>query len=213
MKYKTVLFDLDGTLLDTNELIIQTFLVTLEAYYPGKYTRDDIIPHMGMILPKQMELFGPEHVDALVQSYRENNVRMHDELVREFPYVREVITGLAAKGTQMGIVTSKQIRTTMMGLNKYGLTSYMQTIISYDDTSEHKPHPAPVLLAMERLQADPQSTLMVGDSTFDLDAAHAAGVAAAAVRWSLKPEEILRARNPRYMLNDMRDLLHIVHGQ
>lgn len=212
MKYTTVLFDLDGTLLDTNELIIQTFLVTLNEYYPGKFGREHILPHMGMILPKQMELFDPNNVEALVEAYRTHNVRMHDDLVQEFPHVREVVAQLADDGVKLGIVTSKQIRTTMMGLDKYGLTPYMQAIVTYDDTTEHKPHPAPVLLAMDKLQADPAKTLMVGDSTYDIDAAHAAGIAAAGVHWSLKPEEVLLASKPEYMLHDMRDLLTIVKG-
>ncbi len=210
MKYTTVLFDLDGTLLDTNELIIQTFLVTLNEFYPEKFRREHVLPHMGMILPKQMALFDPDNVDALVATYRAHNVHMHDDLVQEFPNVREVIMQLAEHGVKLGIVTSKQIRTTMMGLNKYGLTPYLQAIVTYDDTTEHKPHPAPVLLAMEKLQADPKKTLMVGDSTYDIDAAHAAGIAAAGVRWSLKPEEVLLASKPEYMLDDMRDLLQIV---
>ncbi len=212
MKYKTVLFDLDGTLLDTNELIISSFLYTLGQHYPGKYNREHILPHMGKILSEQMALFDPDNIDVLVETYRRYNVKMHDEMVQDFPYVREVVQKLAENGMQMGIVTSKQIETTLMGLKKYDLQQYMQALVCYGDTVEHKPHPAPVLLAMEKLQADPATTLMVGDSTFDIDAAHAAGIAAAGVRWSLKPEEILLASNPEYMLDDMRDLLAIVEG-
>lgn len=210
MKYKTILFDLDGTLLDTNELIISSFLYTLEQYYPGKYDREHILPHMGKILSDQMALFGPDNVEALVDTYRKYNIEMHDEMVREFPHVVEVVKELAERGVQMAVVTSKQITTTLMGLEKYGLTPYMQALVCHGDTVEHKPHPAPVLLAMEKLNADPDTTLMVGDSTFDLDAAHAAGIAAAGVRWSLKPEQVLLACNPEYMLHDMRDLLKIV---
>lgn len=210
MKYKTILFDLDGTLLDTNELIISSFLYTLEQYYPGQYNREHILPHMGKILFDQMALFAPDNVEALVETYQQYNVKMHDEMVREFPHVVEVINELSERGVKLAVVTSKRVTTTMMGLEKYGLTPYMQAIVCHGDTSQHKPHPAPVLLAMEKLQADPATTLMVGDSTFDLDAAHAAGIAAAGVRWSLKPEEVLLACNPEYMLDDMRDLLAII---
>lgn len=210
MKYKTILFDLDGTLLDTNELIISSFLYTLEQYYPGKYGREHILPHMGKILTEQMALFGSDNIEALVDTYRQYNMKMHDEMVRGFPHVCEVVQQLAERGVQMAVVTSKQITTTMMGLEKYGLTQYMQAVVCHGDTAEHKPHPAPVLLAMEKLQANPATALMVGDSTFDIDAAHAAGIAAAGVRWSLKPEEVLLACKPEYMLEDMRDLLALV---
>jgi pyrophosphatase PpaX len=210
LKYNTVLFDLDGTLIDTNELIISSFLYTLDKFYPGRYRREDILPHMGKILPEQMAIFDPDNVEALVETYREHNIRMHDQMVREFPHVADVVKELDRHGVTMGIVTSKQITTTMMGLELFGLKPYMKVVVAHGDTKEHKPHPAPVLLAMEKLKADPAKTIMVGDSTYDIDAAHAAGIAGAAVRWSLKPESLLLSTHPEYMLTDMRELLQIV---
>ncbi|MBN6186913.1 pyrophosphatase PpaX [Aneurinibacillus sp. BA2021] len=209
-RYQYVLFDLDGTLIDTNNLILTSFMYTLEKFYPGKYTREDIIPHMGKPLYEQMELFGPDRSEELVQVYREHNEQVHDELVEEFPHVLETIEQLAAMGITMGIVTTKQRKTAEMGLRLFGLDQYMDAFISYQDTEHHKPHPEPVLKAMQALGADPALTLMVGDSQYDIQAAHNAGIASAGVAWSLKGASFLSTFNPTYLLNDMSDLIQIV---
>ncbi|MBE3553558.1 MAG: pyrophosphatase PpaX [Thermicanus sp.] len=209
MKYNTFLFDLDGTLLDTNELILQSFLYTLNRFYPGKYTREEILPVMGKPLLEQMRLFGPERAEELVRVYREYNLAMHDALIREFPHVSQTVKELFLRGAKLGVVTSKQRLTTLMGLRYFGLENYFSAIITMEDVKAHKPHPEPVLTALERLKAEKEEALMIGDSTFDLDAAHAAGVDAAAVAWSLKPLELLRSCNPEYILHDIRELLHL----
>lgn len=214
LKYQTVLFDLDGTLIDTNELIIKTFLDVLEQRFPGRFRREDIIPHMGQPLWEQMERFGGAELrDILVEEYREHNVRIHDEFIEEFPHIVETLEELKKLGVTMGIVTTKQRVTAEMGARLFGIDQYMSTFISYDDTDKHKPSPDPVLKAMEQVSADPTSTLMVGDSQYDIQAAHNAGVHAAGVSWSLKGPDFLHQFNPEYMLYDMRELIAIVKGE
>lgn len=213
MKYKTLLFDLDGTIIDTNELIINSFIYTLENYYPGKYTREDIIPHMGRPLIDQIKHFGEEElVEEMIEMYREHNIRTHDDMIREFPYVKEVLTELHQLGASLGVVTTKMDVTTKMGLELFGLDKLMSTIVTYGDTELHKPAPEPILLAMERLNADPETTLMVGDSQYDIEAAQNAGITSIGVSWSVKGEEFLMAYNPDYIIRDMRDLIPIVKG-
>lgn len=213
MKYKTLLFDLDGTIIDTNELIINSFIYTLENYYPSKYTREDIIPHMGRPLIDQIKHFGEEElVDEMIEMYREHNIRTHNEMIREFPYVKEVLTELHQLGASLGVVTTKMDITTQMGLELFGLDGLMGTIVTYGDTELHKPAPEPILLAMERLNAHPETTLMVGDSQYDIQAAQNAGITSIGVLWSVKGEEFLMAFNPDYIIRDMRDLIPIVKG-
>lgn len=213
MRYSTVLFDLDGTIIDTNELIIQTFLYTLESYFPGKFSREDVLPHLGQTLFEQMERFGgKERVDELVAHYREYNIRMHDELVRDFPYVLEVLEELKRIGVTMGVVTTKMQKTAYMGMALYGIDKYMKTTVTYESTPEHKPHPAPVLKAIQELGADPAKTLMVGDSEYDIQAGQSAGVATAGVAWSLKGPDYLSEYKPDYLLQDMLELLPVVRG-
>lgn len=165
---------------------------------------------MGKPLYDQMELFGPERSEELVQVYREHNERVHDELVEEFPNVLDTIEQLAKMGIKMGIVTTKQRKTAEMGLRLFGLDKYMDTFISYQDTEKHKPHPEPVHKAMQALGADPARTLMVGDSQYDIQAGQNAGIASAGVAWSLKGASFLSSFNPTYLLNDMSDIIQIV---
>jgi len=213
VKYKTLLFDLDGTIVNTNDLILNSFMYTLEHYHPGKYTREMIIPHMGKPLHEQMVIFGDEeHAVEMMNYYREHNLRTHDEYVMEFPYVMEVLETLYNEGATLGVVTTKMLNTTMMGLKRFGLDKFMSTIVSYEDTELHKPAPEPVLLAMERLGADPVTTIMVGDSQYDIESGKNAGVTAIGVAWSLKGPEFLKTFQPDFILEDMRDLIPIVRG-
>lgn len=214
LKYDTVLFDLDGTIIDTNELIITSFLHVLEQHFPSRYKREDIIPNMGQPLTAQMELFGGAELrDFLVDAYREHNEEIHDELVREFPHVLETLEELKKLGVTMGIVTTKQRKTAEMGAKLFGIDPFMSTFIVFQDTEKHKPSPDPVLKAMEQVKANPATTLMVGDSQYDIQAAHHAGAHAAGVSWSLKGPEFLQQFDPEYMLYDMRDLIPIVKGE
>jgi pyrophosphatase PpaX len=214
LKYKTVLFDLDGTIIDTNELIITTFLHVLEKHFPGQFRREDIIPIMGEPLTLQMERFGgSDKRDFLVQAYREHNEQIHDELVREFPRIRETLKALQDLGVTMGIVTTKARKTAEMGAKLCGVDLFMSTFITFEDTDKHKPSPDPILMAMDCLQADPTTTLMVGDSQYDIQAAQNAGVHAAGVSWSVKGPDYLMKYCPTYMLQDMFDLVGIVKGE
>jgi pyrophosphatase PpaX len=207
----TVLFDLDGTIVDTNELIINSFLHTLEGLSEKIFTREDIIPHMGYSLIEQIKFFtGLEQVDDLIVKYRKFNLEKHDEMVKEFPYVREVLEQLQAAGIKMGVVTNKMQITTVMGLKLCGLDKFMDTIVTVDDVPQGKPDPAMVRLALNRLQIPAEQALMVGDSQYDILAARAAGVASVGVAWSMKGEEHLRQYDPTYMIHDMRDLIEIV---
>lgn len=208
---RTVLFDLDGTIIDTNELIIETFLHVLQDKTPSPFTREHIIPSMGLTLAEQLRIFtGQDQVDELEAAYREYNIARHDELVREFPSVKEVMAELHASGFKLGVVTTKMRATTERALRMFGLIDYLSTIVTVQDVTHPKPHPEPVLRAVEALKADPAETIMVGDSPADIQAANAAGVESCGVAWSLKGEAVLRQYEPRHIIHDMRDLYALV---
>jgi pyrophosphatase PpaX len=207
----TALFDLDGTIVDTNELIIQSFLHTLEGETAEPFTRERIIPHMGFPLLEQLRFFtGKDEVDELAVKYRKFNLDKHDELVKEFPYVREVLAELKRRGVRMGVVTNKMRTTTLMGLKLCGLESYMDTIVTVDDVARGKPDPESVLKALKLLNARPDETVMVGDSQYDIVAGREAGAKTVGVAWSLKGEDHLREFGPDFIVRDMRELLDIV---
>ncbi|WP_338554026.1 pyrophosphatase PpaX [Paenibacillus sp. KS-LC4] len=204
---KTMLFDLDGTIIDTNELIIRSFLDALQGFVPANFNRDNIIPSMGQPLTMQMQQFsGLEDVTHLVAAYREVNLRLHDEYVKPFDYVVEVIKNLHEQGIQIGIVTTKMRLTTERGLKYVGLSDYVDTVVTIDDVTHPKPHPEPVSMAIAALGADPATTLMLGDSSVDILSAEAAGALPVGVAWSMKGAQLLRDCGAQYVIDDMREL-------
>lgn len=207
-----VLFDLDGTIVDTNELIISSFMHALKENGLAPLTREEIIPHMGTTLQQQMRVFSglEDAIDILEKSYRSYNTAHHDELVRSFPHVNETIEELSRRGIKLGIVTTKIRPSTIKALEMFDLLKYMDTIVTVSDVTEPKPHPEPVLTAVRNLGVDPRKTLMIGDSIVDIQSAKAAGVYAAGVAWSLKGEETLRKYHPDFIIHDMKDIFEIV---
>ncbi|NGZ77123.1 pyrophosphatase PpaX [Saccharibacillus alkalitolerans] len=204
---KTVLFDLDGTIIDTNELIIDSFM---NAMSDIPLTRETIIPHMGTTLENQLRVFsGLEDVRELEKAYRTYNLAHHDAMVKPFPYVQEVVRDLHAAGIRLGVVTTKIRPTTMKVLEMFDLYRYMDAVVTVTDVTHPKPHAEPVLKALELMGADRETALMVGDSPADIQSAQNAGVRAAAVAWSLKGEKILSGYGPDHILHDMRDLYRL----
>ncbi|WP_077328035.1 pyrophosphatase PpaX [Virgibacillus siamensis] len=208
MNIRTILFDLDGTLIDTNELIIESFMHTFNQF--GKdLTRDDAAEFIGPPLRDSFLQVDQNRADEMVAAYRKHNLKHHDDYVIAFPYVAETLEKLREKPIQIGIVTTKMRRTVDMGLKVTGLDHFFETIIALDDVNHAKPHPEPVLKAMQAMEASAESTLMVGDNHHDIEAGKNAGVRTAGVAWSLKGREKLLSYEPTYMLDDMRDLLKI----
>ncbi|QHW31965.1 HAD-IA family hydrolase [Paenibacillus rhizovicinus] len=206
---KAILFDLDGTIMDTNELIIQTFLDALKGVVPSEFSREHIIPSMGLPLTKQLQLFsGREQVEDLVLAYREINLRLHDEYVSAFPYVTDVFAKLHEAGIRIGIVTTKIRLTTERGLRYVGLYDYVEpgAIVTIEDVTHPKPDPEPVQRALDALGIEPGEAMMVGDSIVDIQSAEAAGVVSVGVAWSLKGEVVLKESGARHIIHDMRDL-------
>ncbi|MBD2847480.1 pyrophosphatase PpaX [Paenibacillus sp. IB182496] len=210
-KIQTVLFDLDGTILDTNELIIRSFLHVLKDVAAPGFGREHIIPGMGNPLEMQFrKMSGLEDVSELVAAYRTVNLELHDEYVRLFPYVTEVVQRLHDAGIRLGVVTTKARLTTDRGLAFVGLSEWLKVTVTMDDVTHAKPHPEPILKALEALKADPARTLMIGDNAVDVEAAHAAGVTPIGVAWTLKGEQVLREAGAQHILQDMRDLYALV---
>ncbi|MCM3786383.1 pyrophosphatase PpaX [Neobacillus mesonae] len=210
----TVLFDLDGTIIDTNELIISSFLHVLGELGPGVLPREEIIPHMGGTLEQQMQAFtGKAEVAEYVTGYRAYNAIHHDAMVNPFPNVLTVVEQLHAQGIRMGVVTTKIRPSTLKVLEAFDLKKYMEVIVTVSDVTHPKPHPEPVLKAVEELGVDPATTVMVGDSPVDIQSAKAAGVKAAGVAWSLKGEAKLMEYGPDYILHDMNDILTLIQKE
>ncbi|WP_060678517.1 pyrophosphatase PpaX [Virgibacillus halodenitrificans] len=208
MNIDIILFDLDGTLIDTNELITASFEHTFKKHNLS-FTKEEIMGFNGPPLLDTFHNIDPERADVLVKTYREHNLAEHDRYVKAFPYAVETIQKLKNSGKKVGIVSTKMAKSVHMGLTLTGLEPLFNTIITYDDVQHAKPHPEPVIKAMKELDADGASTLMVGDNYHDIVAGKNAGVQTAGVSWAHKGRDSLLAYKPTYMLEDMRDLLKI----
>ncbi|WP_010098470.1 pyrophosphatase PpaX [Ornithinibacillus scapharcae] len=209
MNIHTILFDLDGTLIDTNELINESFIHTFK-HFGLDYTPEEILAFNGPPLKETFENIDLDKAEAMITTYRKHNLAHHDSYVKAFPHVKETLEMLKQQGIKMGIVTTKMRSTAIRGMKVTGIDSYFDTIIALDNVTHAKPHPEPVLKAMEHLDALPEKTLMVGDNHHDIESGHNAGVKTAGVAWSLKGEAKLMQYNPTYMLHDMKDLLKII---
>ena len=147
---EVLLFDLDGTLIDTIEMILSSARYATETVL-GEALPDDVLRHnIGVPLVVQMEEYAPGRSAELLKVYREHNARVHDEMIREFPGVDETLRSLAAKGFRMGIVTSKSRPVAQRGLDHFGLGELFEVLVGYEDTEVHKPDPCPVLEAASR---------------------------------------------------------------
>lgn len=210
MGINTFLFDLDGTLIDTNELIIQSFLHTLEKYYPNQYQREDVLAFIGPTLHETFVSMDEEKVDEMMGVYRAFNHERHDELVTEFEGVFDTIKHLHEKGYKLGIVTTKIRHTVEMGLKLTKLDQFFDVVITLDDVKNAKPDPEPIYKALEQLDAKAEEAVMVGDNSHDILAGKNAGTKTAGVAWTAKGPDYLNQFNPDYLLESMADLLKII---
>lgn len=209
MSIETILFDLDGTLIDTNELIHQSFEHTFN-YYGYSFTREEILQFNGPPLIKTFTDINPDLAEEMIATYRKHNLEHHNDYVKLFPNVKETLKEMHRNGIRMGIVSAKMRPGVELGLEVTGIRSFFDTIVSIDDVQNPKPHPEPVLKGIKGLEANIERVLMVGDNYHDIESGKNAGVKTAGVTWSLKGKEYLQKFNPTYMLEDMRDLLPIV---
>jgi pyrophosphatase PpaX len=213
MNIDTLLFDLDGTLINTNDLIIASFLHTLEHYKPGEYTREHAIEFIGPPLTDSFEKVDPERVDEMIQTYRTFNHAKHDELVTEYEGVYETIEQLHERGFKLAIVTTKIRKTALMGLELTGLDRFFDVVVGLDDVEKAKPDPEPLEKALKALGSTKETAMMIGDSQFDVLAGKNLGVPTAVVGWSIKGEEKIRTFEADYILSNMRDLIAIVGAE
>jgi len=210
MAVKALLFDFDGTLLNTNDLIIQTFMHVLNERFPGQYSPKDCLKFIGPSLKQTFNDIAPGEEDDLIEMYRAWNIAHHDDLVSQYPDVVSTLEQLKAQGIKLAIVSTKRNDTIDRGLSIMGATHLFDVRIGTDDVTNVKPDPEPVLLALKRLGIDKEDAIMIGDNSHDIEAGHRAGVRAAGVAWAIKGEAYLKQYQPEYILQHMTDLLAIV---
>lgn len=209
----TVLFDFDGTVMDTREVILQSWQHTFRMLEGKEHDPAEIYRTFGEPLEYTMHNLFP-HVDAreavdIYRSYHKNNF---GELIRVFPGISELLERLKADEYQIGLVTSRLRNTTVEGLEAYGLLRYFDELVTCDDTAKHKPDPEPILAALRKLKSKPEQAVMVGDTMFDIGCARNAGVMSVLVNWSVSvsEEEKTGPDGPDFVIDKAADLLKIL---
>lgn len=205
-----VLFDLDGTLIDTNDLIIESLNFTLKRHLGLEAPRHELVKHFGKPLRDHFIEYGEENCDQMVEIYRQYNITNHDALVKEYPSVRETLVQLLEKNIKLGIVSSKVRRVVHMGLERFKLLDFFDCIICADDVKQHKPHPEPVIAACRILGSPASRSIMVGDSPYDMMSAKAAEAIPIGASWSNFNSDILIASGARKIISNMLELVEMI---
>ena len=208
MKFPTVLFDLDGTVVDSGAIILASMRHATREVLGRDYSDEELMRAVGGPgLEAQMHALAPDHVERLVDVYRAHNIPLHDELEACLG-MEDVLVRLREEGCRLGVVTAKRRDTAQLAFDRVGLGHFFEAIVGGDETERHKPEPDPLLLGAERLGANPATTAYVGDSPFDIRAAKAAGMFAVAVTWGrIHDRSRLEAEEPDAIVDTAEDLL------
>jgi pyrophosphatase PpaX len=211
MRFETVLFDLDGTVVDSGGIILASMRHATQEVLGRDYSDEELMQAVGGPgLEAQMSALAPDHVEQLVDVYRAHNEPLHDEL-EACAGMEDVLVRLHKEGRRLGVVTAKRRSTVELAFARVPLGHLFETIVGGDETERHKPDPEPLLLGAKRLGADPAASAYVGDSPFDVRAAKAAGMFAVAVTWGrIHDRERLEAEQPDAIVDDAEELLGLL---
>jgi len=210
-KLTTFLFDLDGTLLDSVRLILDSYHYTTDKHALPRRTDAEWLAGLGTPLRVQFkDAVRPDlSMDQLVATYREFNLANHDRMARAYPGVVEVLRQVRARGIRFGLVTSKNQYGARLGLKLLGVEEEFEVVIGADDVVNPKPHAEPVLKAMELMKIQKEGTVYIGDSVHDMESGRAAGVRTAGVLWGPFTRPELERTKPDYWLERPEQLLDL----
>ena len=204
--FKAVVFDLDGTLVDSVELITLSFQHAIREVLGREASREEAIQHVGTPLKEQMMRISPERADELLAVYREFNHREHDRMLKLYDGILDLLNDLTKAGCALGLVTSKSRPTTQMAFDLTGIEPYFDATVCCDEAPGNKPSAAPILYCLERLGVPPAAAAYIGDSPADIQAAHAAKVTGIAVTWGVFDTQTLTAEKPEILVHTMSQL-------
>lgn len=207
--YNFYLFDADGTLFDTTELIYQCFVHSCRKFGNRRITREEVFSCIGLTLRKQFENYlgwmPQERFDEIQTEHMNYQLSIYKKYLKAFPDVVESLVKLKSKKKKLAVVTSRKIKSLTLYLKETGMFDYFDVLVTPNDTQNHKPDPEPVIKAICLLEAEKSKTLFVGDSVFDMECGKNAGVDTAFVNWSHINTGLLKVK-PTYYINNMKEL-------
>jgi pyrophosphatase PpaX len=210
---QAVLFDLDGTLIDSIDHIVGCWQYTVRTCLGREIAREEVLPTIGRHLLSCFEEIAPGRSEEMYQVYRDYEYGAHDQRIKLVPGTRETLEALKALGVPVGVVTSKGLEVATRGLGLFDLGGYFDTLVTREDTQRHKPHPDPLLVGAQRLGVSPERTIYVGDSSVDVLAGKAAGMVTAWVAWGADKPGSVDGVQPDYVLTDLSEVVLLVRGR
>jgi pyrophosphatase PpaX len=211
MRFPVVLFDLDGTVIDSGAIILASMRHAAREVLGVEVPDEQLMAAVGGPgLEAQMQALSPDRADELVTVYRAHNEPLHDELVC-CAGMDDVLVQLKDDGRRLGIVTAKRRQTVELAFARIPIEHLFETVVGGDETKKHKPDPEPLLLALDRLGAAPGEAVYVGDAPFDVKAAKAAGLYSVGVTWGgIHARERLEAEEPDALVDTTEELLGVL---
>jgi HAD superfamily hydrolase (TIGR01549 family) len=207
-----VLFDLDGTLIQSTEVIMETFKVTFDKYFKDvKLDDETLTSFLGSTLFKTFELYMDEthDINDIVSFYRETSEEMMKSHIKAYPHARDSLEAILESNVQVGIVTSKMREVAREHLALAGLDGLVTHIVGYEDVKLHKPDKEPLMKALEVFGVDVSNAIYIGDHENDILAAKHAGMMSCAVTYSHRLKQML-ACQPDYVIDDLLHVLDII---
>jgi pyrophosphatase PpaX len=207
MRFPIVLFDLDGTIVDSGWMILASYRHATKTILGREFPDEVLMARVGAgHLEEQMSEFDPEKAVELAQAYRDFYAPLHSEL-QAFPGMLELLRDLDDEGRRLGIVSAKRHDVVQLALDALGFGDTMDAVVGSDEAPRGKPQPDQILVALERLGDDPDDTVYVGDAPFDIAAAKAAGVHAIGVTWGgIHTRERMEAEGPDAVVDTAEEL-------
>jgi pyrophosphatase PpaX len=208
---RAVLYDFDGTLADTTELVMNSYRHTMTTHLGHIPPEEDWLRGFGTPLEGQLARFARSVEERLAMMntytrYQEEQSR----LMLPFPGALETVQALHERGIPLAIVTSRYRESTLRGMDVCGITRFFDLIVTPEDVQNPKPHPEPVLFTMEKLGLEAAHTLFVGDSPHDMAAGREAGTRTAAALWGPFPLTVIEEERPDFLLERQEDVLDLV---
>lgn len=203
---KAVLFDLDGTLIDSIDNIFACWQHTMRTLLGREITREEVLPMVGRTLFDSFEEVAPGRSAEMFAIYRAHQSITHDAMITLIPGTREALERLKASGLTLGVVTSKGIPAATSGLSLFNLAPFFDVLVTIESTVRHKPQPDPLLAACEQLAIAPSQAIYVGDAVVDILCGKAAGTQTAGVTWGAGALEDITRAQPDYIFNNMSEL-------